>query len=612
MSLRPVSARWFEVIVPRMDSAHAAGFLANTGLVELEEAADHGRQMLSQDLDQALADYRDRVRRFGHYWKRGQLRVSRRRAPPHDILERALRRIDAWAAQAEPVIKRLQKLESEQAELVLWQDVLGCAVRRRLNLPMLVSCGPVLDRMLAVMPVDARLAPPAPALALRMRHAERDCLLVIAAADDLRGLHHEVRLLKGRVLAWPSWLRGQPREAADSVSRRLARSRREAARVNRRLDELHERFSLENVLGDLVWLEWFATRVGALPASDHLAWITGWTSDVSGERLESALEKGGVRALLHFPAAPAGRQPPQVLRNPWWVRPFETFSRGLGIPGHNEVDPSPWLAFLVPLLFGYMFGDVGQGLVLFVAGWLLKERWPLARLLLPAGLSAMVFGLLFGSVFSREDLLPALWLHPLQAPVTVLTVPLVLGVALLTLGQVLGALEAAWRGESRQWWLQDAGLLTLYLGAAGSLISEHMQLIAVAGMAWFLAGFVWQDPSVRGMLTAVGKLVEDVLRLLVNTVSFARVGAFALAHAGLSSAIVTLADAADVWWLAGLVLLLGNLLVILLEALVVSVQTTRLVLFEFFMRFLRAEGRPFRPLRPPSAVIEGESYETPS
>ncbi|MDJ0893080.1 MAG: ATPase, partial [Gammaproteobacteria bacterium] len=102
------------------------------------------------------------------------------------------------------------------------------------------------------------------------------------------------------------------------------------------------------------------------------------------------------------------------------------------------------------------------------------------------------------------------------------------------------------------------------------------------------------------------------LRLLVNTVSFARVGAFALAHAGLSSAIVTLADAADVWWLAGLVLLLGNLLVILLEALVVSVQTTRLVLFEFFMRFLRAEGRPFRPLRPPPAVIEGESYETPS
>ncbi len=99
---------------------------------------------------------------------------------------------------------------------------------------------------------------------------------------------------------------------------------------------------------------------------------------------------------------------------------------------------------------------------------------------------------------------------------------------------------------------------------------------------------------------------------MVNTISFARVGAFALAHAGLSSALMTLVGAADSLLMGALVMVFGNLVIVLLEALVVSVQTTRLILFEFFVRFRRAEGRPFKPLHPPTSVIEGESYETTS
>jgi V/A-type H+-transporting ATPase subunit I len=93
------------------------------------------------------------------------------------------------------------------------------------------------------------------------------------------------------------------------------------------------------------------------------------------------------------------------------------------------------------------------------------------------------------------------------------------------------------------------------------------------------------------------------MQLLVNTLSFARVGAFALAHASLSEAVVSMADAAPL--LAGaLILVLGNLLIIVLEGLVVSIQTTRLVLFEFFNRFLRGTGRVFRPLPMPPAVVQ--------
>jgi V/A-type H+-transporting ATPase subunit I len=105
-----------------------------------------------------------------------------------------------------------------------------------------------------------------------------------------------------------------------------------------------------------------------------------------------------------------------------------------------------------------------------------------------------------------------------------------------------------------------------------------------------------------GVLAAQGRaaveFLESMLQLVVNTISFVRVGAFALAHAGLSMAVVGLADAAGPVFFAGIILLLGNVLIIALEGLVVSIQTTRLVLFEFFIRFLHAEGRPFRPLAP--------------
>jgi V/A-type H+-transporting ATPase subunit I len=102
-----------------------------------------------------------------------------------------------------------------------------------------------------------------------------------------------------------------------------------------------------------------------------------------------------------------------------------------------------------------------------------------------------------------------------------------------------------------------------------------------------------------GLLAAAGSLVETLLQLLMNTLSFVRVGAFALAHAGLSLAFNTLAAATDHAIVGVLLLLLGNLVVIMLEGLVVTVQTTRLILFEFFIRFLQGSGRVFRPLAAP-------------
>ena len=94
-----------------------------------------------------------------------------------------------------------------------------------------------------------------------------------------------------------------------------------------------------------------------------------------------------------------------------------------------------------------------------------------------------------------------------------------------------------------------------------------------------------------------------MIQLLINSISFVRVGAFALAHAGLSLAFVIMAESVDSVVAGVLIMVLGNVVVILLEGLVVTIQTTRLVLFEFFIRFLRTGGRTFQPLAAPDIAI---------
>ena len=187
----------------------------------------------------------------------------------------------------------------------------------------------------------------------------------------------------------------------------------------------------------------------------------------------------------------------------------------------------------------------------------------------------------------------------LEQPLAVLLAPLLGGAVLLTLGLALDALAAWWRGEWRRWALGDAALLVVYLGLLAAFVWPSGLWLAAAGALHFCFGHVVLARRAAAGVGAIGELVEKSLQIMINTLSFARVGAFALAHAGLSSAIVALMDAAESLVAKALVLVLGNAVVIVLEVMVVSIQTTRLVLFEFFTRFMQGRGRAFRPLPPP-------------
>jgi V/A-type H+-transporting ATPase subunit I len=209
----------------------------------------------------------------------------------------------------------------------------------------------------------------------------------------------------------------------------------------------------------------------------------------------------------------------------------------------------------------------------------------------------------FGSVFSVEGIVAPVWLHPLEHPLPVLLAPIIGGAVLLVVGLLIAALEAWWEGRFDQWLRSEAALLLTFGGCLAALSNPVWAWIAVAGIATSVVPALLEQRAPSAAFKAVGELFEHTVQLLINTLSFARVGAFALAHAGLSSAVVALAQATD-HALAGLVVLVvGNALILVVEGLVVSIQTTRLVLFEFFTRFMRPEGREFRPLAPPPVTL---------
>jgi len=603
MSLRPAPARWFELLTVREDAPTALEALAGTGCIELESRSEDSRLLNLRDLRVLLEQYQSLYRRYGRFWPRGDTGAGLHAGSPYRTLQRALALTDRWQQGAGALVGQLEALAGRQRDLNLFAEMLEAAAGDGVEYERLVGSGTVVTARLFVLPPECRVeAVPDQLLVNRYTTARYRYLLAVGRPDDLENFSRTLSADKGRILPIPGFVRGNAEQVLSQVLDEIDSLDTRIEELRRRVESVNRQYRLDEVVGDMQRLDWFLRHVDSLPVSQTFAWITGWTSDLDGRGLDRALAGAGVRALVHFPAPPADARAPMLLHNPRWARPFQSFVAMLGMPAAGEVDPSSLLTLLVPLLFGYMFGDVGQGLVLVVAGLWLRRRWPVLDVLVLNGLSAVMFGFLFGSLFGREDLIPALWLHPLEAPLQVLQVPLAGGVLVLVAGLLLRSLEYRWRGEGRRWWQVEAPQLVLYLSVLAALLTSWAWWPAAVAAVWYLVGALRLPRGVDAatLAGALGTLVESLVQLLINTLSFVRVGAFALAHAGLAMAFATLAAMPSHRWAGLTILLLGNLVIIALEGLVVTIQTTRLVLFEFFIRFLQAQGRVFHPLAAPA------------
>ncbi|MBK1700794.1 V-type ATP synthase subunit I [Thiococcus pfennigii] len=406
--------------------------------------------------------------------------------------------------------------------------------------------------------------------------------------------------------------------APDEMGKALAERRRgiaaERAALHERLADwgasLRER--LDAAAQTLALAEPFVALDPALRSTGPLAYLAGWVPARALADLRARLAE-----TLSHPFTLEDRAPrpeerplvPSVAPRSRLLAPFRLLVKQYGIPQYGEVDPTPLFAVTFLLMFGTMFGDVGQGAVIAVLAWLLRRR--LGRLALfgvLAGLSSVAFGFLFGSVFGNEHLLPALWMSPLHDPILMLQLALGWGVAFLVLACLLAIYNRLAVGNVRDALLGPHGLVNLVfylalvwggLGLARDGTFGWLPGALVAASLAALAGHGWRHleaPLGERLLVVFIETLETVLGYVSNTLSFLRVAAFSLNHVALSIAIFTLADMmGDIGhWVT---LVLGNLFVIGLEGGIVMIQVMRLQYYEGFSRYFSGNGLEFSPLR---------------
>ncbi len=340
----------------------------------------------------------------------------------------------------------------------------------------------------------------------------------------------------------------------------------------------------------------------------------------------------GVELSVGGDDLPETLSPPVRLKNRWFARPFEFYTKMFGMPTCGEIDPTPFVAITYTLLYGIMFADVGQGLLLALIGYFFmykKKGMELGRLLLPCGISGALFGLVFGSVFGYEHLLDpmykAMGFHEKPVEVmdsgnilTILFGAVGIGVALMVVALIISIYSAFKRKHIGKALFSENGVvglifylsaivfaLNLLLGLGVPNIIPLLGLILPLICLWIKEPLEklangekdWQPEGWGGALTqGFFELFEAVLSYVTNTVSFLRVGAFVLVHAGMMMVFMSLAEMAG--GVAGIVLVVfGNVFVLALEGLLVGVQSLRLEFYEMFNRFFEGAGREFSPLQ---------------
>lgn len=604
MGLRPAAALWFELLVVRDDLTSALEILARSGRVELQAHSETSARTILPDARPLLEEFAGYQRRYGSYWPPPEPDAKRQRREPRSMWQTAMRHVLEWIVESGPTVTALQACERQQSDLRLLTSLFKGSEAALPDLRLVREAGPMLRSSLYLLAGKEWPASTPPSVLLqRVVAGDQHFLLAAGTVAEMASFDRQLLAEKARVIELPEWLPGEAGEVRAAIDRRMQDLAKEGSKLRAGLDASWQRHELAGALADINLVNWYVEQVPELPGTDNFSWITGWTSAERGEVLTGLLAEHQIRGLLRTSEAPPGVEPPSLFRNPPWMRPFESFTGLLGVPAAGEADPTAVVAIIGPLMFGYMFGDVAHGAVLMLAGALFCRRFPALKLLIAGGAASIVFGFLYGSVFALENLIPALWLHPLEHPVQILSIPLFGGAALLLLGMLLDAAQQAWQHRFSSWLKTGAALIVCYLALLGAFFEIRLLWVALGAALWYVTGRAVSTPDhhLLAMGGALSELGETLLQLAVNTVSFVRVGAFALAHAGLSAAVVGVSEAPDSVIGMLLILTLGNVLIIGLEGLIVGIQTTRLLLFEFFIRFLSAGGRPFKPLSIPNS-----------
>ena len=363
------------------------------------------------------------------------------------------------------------------------------------------------------------------------------------------------------------------------------------------------------------------------PHSSYFSYV-GWVPQSSLKWFKDRADKIEDLQYEEFePTDDTRNSPPVKLKNRKPFRPFEMFVDMYGLPSYGGVDITPFVTITYSVLFGMMFADVGQGLVLAIGGYILYKLKgvKLAKMIVPCGACSTVFGFLFGSVFGYEDLLDPVYhaiglkhkpIEVMESINTILIMAIGIGIGLVVVSMLMNiycCLRTKKLGEAL---FSENGVVgIIFYGMLVCAIVAFMTkktvlpgtVIAVVAVACFILLYIkeliigkidkrenylpesWSDFFMQNLFESI----EYVLSYFSNTFSYLRVGAFILVHAGMMMVFSSITG--DPKSPAGIVVMVfGNIIVIALEGLLTGIQVLRLEFYEMFSRFYDGGGKPFQ------------------
>ncbi len=550
--------------------------------------------------------------------------LSRPQPAAGAISEEALREINGWLGKAWETCSGFEETRRQQQEERRTIDQLESSLANfrnlEIDLSQLQGAGGFLETRIGMVP-RAQLQQLSDALGLDgyllfpYLETESDAHVVVVGSSqrEQSKLKSVLDTAGFRNLDIPPELQAEPEE----VARQLDRRREAVEKASRDLDETVRhwgdgaREELEQAARVLHLAAPYVALGEAARQRGDLSRLQGWTPAQDLHLIERTL-----REKLANPFVLESRDPtpeerplvPSLMRHSRLLSPFSTLVTQYGVPRYGEVNPTHLFALTYVLMFGMMFGDVGHGAVILSAALAFHRRLgKFTPFGIVAGLSSILFGFLYGSIFGYEHVLHAVWISPLTDPLYMLSVALFWGIGFIVLVTSLNILNHLVVGDRIGALFGHNGLLTLllYAGMLGTGFSFYAQgrvgtlwaVISVLSLIGIFAHRLIEQEAPIGerILVAFIETFETITGYVSNTLSFLRVAAFSLNHVALAIAIFTMANMmGDTGhWIT---VVLGNVFILVLEGLIVSIQVLRLEFYEGFSRFYSGDGKAFKPL----------------
>jgi V/A-type H+-transporting ATPase subunit I len=493
-----------------------------------------------------------------------------------------------------------------------------------------------------------------------------DRLLAASSRKGRFALDSELKKTAFKPIAIPEGYQGVPAELLEGLEGRLKNAEKELKEIENDKSRMRDESQTALYrLGSILLMAKAAEEIKSrLVSTSSVYLLSGWIPADMITQTAAELSKithGRTAIRIYVPdevpeVKDGSEKVPVSMKHGKFVKGFEGVIFSYGAPLYGTIDPTPLVAIFFTLLFGIMFGDLGQGAVLLLLGLFVGKYKGLAKFknystpMISVGIASIVMGFLTGEIFTSEELLvvptraitAAITGRPMDRILTI--IPLAekggsviklfyffgftigMGIILNSLGLLINISNKCILKKYEEAFFAKTGLAGLLLFWYAIFIAlsciffngrfEYFDLagIIVPCVCIFFGPLIWrciarEKPLLsHGLMTFIMEgfveVMETASGYISNTVSFLRVGAFALSHGVLSYIVFSFTErlansgGGPIGSVSAmLVLIFGNLVIIVLEGMIVAIQVVRLQYYEFFSKFFTETGVEFAPFR---------------